>query len=132
MSKPSYCHLLSRVDRGVLVLTVTEPHLKADALAETLRQELFDATARYAAGSVVLDLQYVGSLTSSGLRPLVGLHRHLRKQKARMVLCGLSPDVAAVFAKTRLISATGSPTLLFAVYPDAKAAIAALRAEPAR
>jgi anti-anti-sigma factor len=131
MSKPSYYHLLSRVDRGVLVLTVTEPHLKADALADALRQELFDATARHTAHGVVLDLQYVGSLTSSGLRPLVGLHRHLRKQNTRMGLCGLSPDVAAVFAKTRLIGTGGSRPSLFAVYPDVTAAVAALAEEPA-
>jgi anti-anti-sigma factor len=130
MSKPSYCHLLSRVDRGVLVLTVTEPHLKADTLAEALREELLAATAHFAATRVVLDLQYVGSLTSSGLRPLVGLHRHLRKQRARLALCGLSPDVAAVFAKTRLISTSDSSPRLFAVYPDVNAAVTAVLAAP--
>lgn len=110
----------------VLVLRIEDNRLMGDTLAEAIRDEMM---ARYTAVKglhAVIDFQSVVYMSSAGFRPLLSLLREVRTHGGRMILCGLSPEVAETFAVTRLISTSGSGPATFEVQPDIASAIAAL------
>ena len=119
-------YLSSRTEQGVLVLTLTQPQLRGDALAHALRRQLQEAVDRAGALQVVLDFRRVTALSSEALRPLLSLRRHLREAGGRLVLCNLSPAVGEVFNATRQISVGRVATGAFEVFPDVPSAIASL------
>jgi anti-anti-sigma factor len=119
-------HLKSRTEQGVLILTVTEPQLRGDALANALRHELLAAVAGTRAPKVVLDFHAVTALSSEAFRPLLSLRRAIEEQGGRLVLCHLAPVVAQAFHATRMISTSRSSTAAFDVQPDVAAALASL------
>ena len=119
-------YLSSRTEQGVLVLTLTQPQLRGDALAHALRRVLQDAVDEAGALQVVLDFHRVTTLSSEALRPLLSLRRHLRMAGGRLVLCNLSPAVGEVFHATRQISVDRVSTGAFEVCPDVPSAIASL------
>ncbi|MGH7225042.1 MAG: hypothetical protein ACRELF_17605 [Gemmataceae bacterium] len=55
------------------------------------------------------------------------MRRQLRAIGGRMIICGLTDDVADVFATTKMISTNGSTDAPFEVAADVAAAIARLR-----
>ena len=120
-------HLKSRIEQGVLVLTVTEPHLRSDKLVDALRQEFLAAIEQSGINKVAIDLRAVESLSSTGLRPLLGVHRHLQPRGGQLVLCGLSPEITRVLSITRLVGMSRSP---FEVQPDVSSALARLNRGP--
>jgi anti-anti-sigma factor len=128
MSTQPFAHLTSAVEQGVLVLTVTEPKLRSDAfdLVEELRQELLQAVMDAKARKVAVDLRQVEYFGSAGIRPLLGLRRHLQELGGQLVLCNLSQDVEEVLLVTRLISPGGQTPATFDVEPDVPAAVARL------
>jgi anti-anti-sigma factor len=125
MANGPRAHLTSRIEQGVLVLTITEPHLRSDKLVDALRQDFLAVVDQTGVAKVVLDMRQVELLSSTGLRPMLGLHRHLQPRGGELVLCGLAPEVARVFTITRLVGMSGSP---FTMAPDVPAALARLTA----
>jgi|ERR671936_260323 anti-anti-sigma factor len=119
-------HLQSRVEQGILVLTLTEPQLHGDTLANALRQELLAAVSQAGTPKVILDFGAVTSLSSEVFRPLITLRHRLEEAGGRLVFCKLSPTVAKAFAATRLISSRRTTTATFEVQPDVAAAVASL------
>ena len=119
-------YLSSRTEQGVLVLTLTQPQLRGDALAHALRRQLQEAVDRAGALQVVLDFRRVTALSSEALRPLLSLRRHLREAGGRLVLCNLSPAVGEVFHATRQVGLDRLSTGAFEVCPDVPSAIASL------
>ena len=122
MTQPSPPHIKC----PVVVLTLTEGQILGDELADELRDQLLAITVQAQAQSAVLDFTKVKFLSSSGFRPLLSLHRILRQQGGRLMLCGLSPEVYEIFEVTRLISTKGTTRAPFEVYPDVPSAIAGL------
>jgi anti-anti-sigma factor len=114
MTQPTASH----VQCPVVVLTITEEQVIGD--------QLLAVAVQSQARNAVLDFQRVKFLSSSGFRPLLSLHRLLRQQDGKLLLCGLSRDVREIFEVTRLISTKGSARAPFEVYPDAPAAVASL------
>ena len=123
-------HFKASMSDGVLVITITEPQLRGDALAETLRQELLDTVAHVSANSVVIDLGQVVHLSSAAFRPLLSLRRRLQETGGRMVLCALSPPVLEIFRLLRLISTSRSYSSTFDVEADVPAAVKFLKQNP--
>jgi anti-anti-sigma factor len=109
-----------------IVLTVTEPQLQGDPISEQLRADLLNALERSRARNVVLDFQNIKFVSSVAFRPLLSLHRHLKEQGGRLVLCGMSERVAEVFHVTRLVSTAGTLAAPFELQADVPAAIASL------
>jgi anti-anti-sigma factor len=127
MPTSAYRHLEARTEQGVLVLTITEPHVEGDALAEDLREDMLAALAR--AGQprgVVVDFQRTRFISSMAFRPLLSLRRKLQEQGGRLLVCGLSPTVGSVFFNTRLASESGSFQAIFEMEADVAAAVARL------
>ena len=109
-----------------IVLAITETQLQGDPISEQLRAELLAALERSGARNVVLDFQRINFVSSVAFRPLLSLHRRLKEQGGRLVLCGMSERVAEVFQVTRLVSTTGTSAAPFELQRDAPAAIASL------
>src|SRR5205809_405703 len=113
MPEPAYAHLTSRVENGVLVLTLTDPQVRGDDLAEALRTELIDAVSRSGLDHVALDMKAVEFVSSVAFRPLLQLHGHLKERNGRLVVCEMSAPVAEVMRLTRMVSSRGSSHGLF-------------------
>src|SRR5438270_743634 len=128
MDRPPYEHLETRVEQGVLVLTVTAPRLRSDAfeLVEALRQELLAAVAEAKLPRVALDLARVEYFGSAGFRPLLSLRRQVQERNGHLVLCNLHPDVEEVLLVTRLINLRDPAAATFEVARDVPAAVARL------
>jgi anti-anti-sigma factor len=124
MSEPTYRHLTSHTEQGVLVLTLTVPQVRGDDLAEQLRDELLAAAA--GADRVVLDMHHVTYLSSVAFRPLLQLQGALKERGGRVVLCHLAEPVQEVLHLTRLISTSRSSQAPFDERPDVAAAVASL------
>src|SRR5262245_16090838 len=105
-------HHTSRTEQGVLVLTLTEPKLYGEDLADDLAECLTATVTQAGARKVVMDFQQVEAITTPCMRPLIALLNQLRAGGGRLVLCNLSPLVAEVLTVTRLISLAGAPAPL--------------------
>src|SRR4030081_2185554 len=103
MRESTYRHLKSRMDQGVLVLTLNIPELHGDQMADERREELLDAVGTGAA-KAVLDFQPMGFMSSVGFRPLLSLRRKLLEAGGQLVFWNLGPGVLDVFHTTRTIS----------------------------
>jgi anti-anti-sigma factor len=120
-------HLLkSRSEQGVLILTITAPHLGGDALVQELGEELSAAVNGAQAPKVVLDFKPVTALASAGFRPLLSLRRKIEERGGQLVLCNMAPVVEQAWRATRLISTSRSSTAAFELQPNLAAAIASL------
>ncbi|MBI1913953.1 MAG: STAS domain-containing protein [Planctomycetes bacterium] len=126
MTKPA-----SHVQCPVVVLTFTEDQILGDEMADVLRDQLLAIAVQSQARNAILDFQHVKFLSSAGFRPLLSLHRLLRQQNGKLLLCGLSPEVYEIFEVTRLICTKGITRAPFEVFPDVPSAVASLFKPPA-
>lgn len=116
----------SRIECPVVVLTFLEDQILGDEMADVLRDQLLAVAVQSQARNAVLDFQHVKFLSSAGFRPLLSLHRLLRQQKGKLLLCGLCPEVYEIFEVTRLICTKGITRAPFEVFPDVPSAVASL------
>lgn len=110
----------------LLLLRIPERQVMGDVLCDRIRDELLAAYDRSSAVHLVLDLQEVGFLSSAGIRTLLAVNRRVREREGRLILCGLTREVASVFVTTRLISNGTSTPATFEHQPDVPAAVAGL------
>ena len=129
MSDSSTQHLSSHTEQGALILTITEPHLRGYSIAKALRNELLSAISESRSAQVVLDMAGVVSFSSEAFRPLLSVRRHLQEQGGRLILCNLTPTVAAGFSATRMVGSQRSSANAFEIQPDVEAALASLTTE---
>lgn len=122
MTQPNDSHLQC----PVVVLTIQNAQILGDEMADTLRDQLLAVAVQSKAQNVVLDFRKVTFLSSAGFRPLLSLHRLLRQQNGKLMLCGLNKDVHEIFEVTRLISTRGQSKAPFEVYPDVASAVSSL------
>jgi anti-anti-sigma factor len=108
------------------VLALTESQILGDEMADVLRDQMLAIAVQSQAQNVVLDFSKVKFLSSSGFRPLLSLHRLLRQQNGKLLLCCLSPEVKEIFEVTRLISTRGQGRAPFEVYADVASAVASI------
>ncbi len=125
-TQPNDSHLVC----PVIVLTIAEAQILGDEIADALRDQLLAVVVQSQAQNVVLDFSRVTFLSSSGFRPLLSLHRLLRQQTGKLLLCHLSPEVHEIFAVTRLISTKGFTRAPFEVFADVPSAVASLYKPP--
>lgn len=93
---------------------------RIDAAAALQFKEAMRQSTAGAPEVVILDLQRVDFIDSSGLGAIVATMKHLTPQRA-LVLAGLTPAVAKVFELTRMDS-------VFSVFGTLEAALSAHRA----
>src|SRR5262249_20020391 len=126
MSEPQYQHLKTRLEQGILVLTITEKAVQGETLADGLRREMLAAADIHQARPIVVDFQQTEYNSSVALWPLLTLLRKIKDGGGRMILCGLSPLVGDIFYTTKLVSPDGSFAAPFGMETDVAAAVARL------
>jgi anti-anti-sigma factor len=128
MPDSRYRHLTARLDKGVLVLSITHTQLRSTEfdLVDSLRHEMLQALAEARVNKVVVDMSAVQQVGSASFRPLLSLRRKLHESNGHLVLCGLQPDVREVFLVTRLIDPAGSAAATFGAAPDLASALGRL------
>jgi anti-anti-sigma factor len=126
MAQPPFKHLKIQVEQSVLVLTVTPPEITSEGTTEDLRLDLLAAVGEQQNPKVVIDFQLVRYISTTCLRALLSFRRHLRDKGGQLLLCNLSTQVADVLFTTRMVSATSSANIPFAMAPDVPTAVAHL------
>jgi anti-anti-sigma factor len=127
MPEPQYRYLKTRVDEGILVLTITLTHVEGDQVVSDLRKDMLAAADFHQACKVVIDFQQTQFISSAAFWPLLSLHKHLKEVGGRLVLCGLSPLVGDLFYTTKLVCPDGSFAAPFGLEADVSAAMAHLK-----
>jgi anti-anti-sigma factor len=122
--------LHSTVEQGVLVLTIAQSRIQGEDTAHDLREEMRIAVEQAGGQRVVVDFRYTRYLSSVAFWPLLSLRKQLLETGGRLMICGLSEDIADVFMTTKMISSGGAVDAPFEVAPDAAAAVARLLGEP--
>jgi anti-sigma B factor antagonist len=110
----------SRINGTTVLLVVASERVDAhnsDQLKEALR-DIFAAGV----GQVVVDLQQVRFMDSSGLGALVSGYKNAATHRGRLVLAGLQEQVASMFELTRL-------SRVFDIFPVTDDALANLLRE---
>jgi len=126
MSKSSDPLLRSSLEQGVLMLTIVQPRIQGEEIAQSLREEMLSEVDRAGVNRVVIDLQHARYLSSVAFWPLLSLRRQLLDAGGRLIICGLSGDIEDIFMTTKMISPGGEVDAPFEVAPDAAAAMARL------
>jgi anti-anti-sigma factor len=115
---------LQHLSCPVVVLKISVAEVRGDPLADALRSEMLAVYVQSNAQHAVLDFSGVTYMASTGFRPLLSLNRVVRQREGRLILCGLNPDVAEVFAVTRLIDTSGATKATFETFADVPTAVA--------
>lgn len=113
-----------REEQGVLILTIAEQHLQSDEQTSTMFHDLVAACEGREKPKIVIDFQYVKTISAAGLRAMLNFRRYLREHEGSLLLCGLAFEVADVFYTTRLASTSSSTLIPFAMTSDVPAALA--------
>lgn len=119
-------HHTSRMESGVLVLTMAHKELRGEELADDLAKEMMNSWQAVQARNVILDFQGVEMVTTPCMRGLLQLRAQVKEKGGQVVLCNLTPQVAEIFSVTRLISSNPAIPSLFQAHPDVASAIKAL------
>jgi anti-anti-sigma factor len=126
MSREAMTKPASYIQCPVVVLTFTQDQIQGDEMADAIRDQLLAVAVQSQARNAILDFRHVRFLSSTCFRPLLSLHKLLRKQNGKLLLCGLCPEVFEIFEVTRLICTKGITRAPFEVFPDIPAAVASL------
>jgi anti-anti-sigma regulatory factor len=121
-----YRHIACQPEGGLLVVTLLDADIQEEDVVEGLRQELLDASGRFASAKWALDFHKVMQFASAGIRPLLYLHRKMQDRAGRMVFFNLKKELLELFLATRLIGA-GPATSTFELAKDLPDALAKLR-----
>jgi anti-sigma B factor antagonist len=70
-------------------------------------------------GNLVIDLEHLTFIDSSGCAALISAFKAIRARQGRLVLSHVSPEIMSLFELTRLNE-------IFEIFPDTEAAIAAI------
>ncbi len=71
-------------------------------------------------GDIIINLQNISYISSSGIRIFVGMVRELEKQNRKLKLCNITPNVKKVFDVVELLD-------LFEVFDTEQEALATLK-----
>ena len=118
--------LVSTMEQGVLVLTITQPRIQGEEIAQKLREEMQLALEKAGVNLVIIDLQHVRYLSSVAFWPLLSLRRQLVTSAGRLIICGLTGDIEVLFVTTKMISSGGEVDAPFEVASDVPTARARL------
>jgi anti-anti-sigma factor len=110
----------------LLVLTINAAELRGDELTIEVEQGFAAAVDRSGATRIVVNMEAVTYLTSTGVRVLLTLYQKVKGSQGRVVLCGLTDMVSDVLQVMRFIDPTGERPAPFETQPDVTAGVISL------
>ncbi len=113
MTESRYRYMTCTTVDDVLVVIITEPHVRSDELTDKLQTDLFAVMAERTPRKVVFDFQRVLTISSRGFGAIAAFHQEfVRKQGVQVALCNLSPEVRELLAVIRFIDHRGTTPVL--------------------
>ncbi len=94
--------LLIHPIRDVTVVTVNDSSVLDTLQVQQVGDELYNLVDNKAVRKMVLDFGKVQFLSSSALGVLITLRKKAEAIKARIIICGMRPELMKVFKITRL------------------------------
>ncbi len=83
-------------------MAVVELHGEINAQAEEALNAAYSRAEELASAGTVLNFEDVGYINSTGIALIVGLLARARKNRRKLVVCGLSEHYQEIFRITRL------------------------------
>jgi anti-sigma B factor antagonist len=105
------------VQNEVLVITIDQPNLDA-ASAAYIKTKISDLVSSYKLKSLVLNLEKINFIDSSGIGALIGLEKEIKKLGGDIKLCRMTNTVRTIFEMVQL-------NRVFEVYPNQQQAVRA-------
>jgi anti-sigma B factor antagonist len=87
---------------GVLVVTLGETAALIEGHAANVRQSVYSALEGRPEPQVVIDLSAIDYITSTGIALLIGTKRRVEARSGRLIIAGLQPEIAHLFAVMKL------------------------------
>jgi len=108
MNAPTYQHIRSWTQEKSLIIELLTPDIRDPALCKALGQEMREAQQAADHVLMVLDMQHVAFVASTGMLAFFQLQKD--RGDRTMVLCNLSDPLIGMFRVCRLIpGASGNP-----------------------
>jgi anti-sigma B factor antagonist len=118
MSHDPFAHLLEAEEVGdVTVIRFRGRHIRDEEAIRAVARSLTRLVERDGRSRLLLDFAEIEHLASLIIAVLLKLRDRTRKAGGRLILCGLRPDVAEVFAITGVDK-------VFDIYPGEQQALA--------
>jgi len=89
-------------DQGTLV-AMTRQRLTDEENLEQLDSDFATLTDKLQLRQIILDLGTVEFMTSAAIGKLISLHRRLKREEGRLVLCSLQPEVQGTLGTSHLL-----------------------------
>ncbi|GIN85601.1 anti-sigma F factor antagonist [Heyndrickxia sporothermodurans] len=70
--------------------------------AESLREHVSSAIEKYQIQHIVLNLEHLSFMDSSGLGVILGRYKQIKQKNGEMVVCAISPSVKRLFEMSGL------------------------------
>jgi anti-sigma B factor antagonist len=109
-------HLTVRRDESALVVEFTDRKILEELSIREIEDELFSLVAKTPAIKLLLDFSNVEHLSSAALGMLINLQKEVGKQKGKLKLSDINPQIYEVFKITRL-------TKMFEIHDSARQAL---------
>jgi anti-anti-sigma factor len=103
----TYVHVTVEEHGSSVVLTLLDDRITQYECAEELTDELTSAAGEKFE-RIVIDFSRVEFMSSVGYRPFISLCKEAKKRDAKIVICGLTPDMQVLFQTTQLLVKPGS------------------------
>jgi anti-sigma B factor antagonist len=99
---PRASRLLVETVRDVTVVTFTDSTVIDLQHIDNIRDELLELMVDRACRKMILQMSKVHHFSSSALGMLVEATAAAKKQKGKLILCGLQPEIRKIFKITKL------------------------------
>lgn len=100
--EPRYLSIEHR--QGVVVVVPQVPSLTEEINLEEFGHELFALVDQHGFRRLVVSLEQIGYMNSSGIGKLITLHRKMHRQKGLVIFADLQPAVHEVLRTSNLVS----------------------------
>ena len=114
------------VQCSLVVLRVEVAEITGDQVADRLRDALLTRYEQSGATHALVDMRGVTYLSSVGIGPLLALHRQVRDNEGRLILCAMCENVEGVFHASKLIGPTEGTSATFENHADVPGAVQCL------
>lgn len=101
MESPA-CPVHVRQHSGFIVVQFQEKHITGENWVRKIRRTIGDVIDRMKPPRLAIDLSQVEHVSSAILGELVGANRKVHRRAGKLCLVGMRPEVAEIFAITRL------------------------------
>ena len=113
----------ARVESDVLIVTFAVSEIREAEVSNRLRDDISSMLDGSPVRNVVLDMGSVGFIGSIGILVLLAVHRRIKPDGGRLVLCSVARPIQDMLAACRLAPSDDSDSAPFEIADNLEAAL---------